>query len=161
MSSQEPCESSCICEGAVSRVDSSFSRIRSRKRQEGRATGHSLQHTVVTWTSMVLAAGLNMQLGALREQPQLRRSSFVKKRKLKRPWQHLQAKKERARANGAKQCARQWGCANLLPRQHPHPAAACPHPGLYGKTRWSATRPSPLVEVRQALPQRANALCKT
>ena len=62
-----------------------FSRVRSGKGQGNRLAGHSLLRTVVTLTSMVLAAGLNVQLGALREQPQLRGSCFARKHKLRRP----------------------------------------------------------------------------
>jgi len=57
---------------SASRVNWSFSRVRSRNRREKRAEGHSLQHTLLTLATMVLSASLNMLLGALREQQQLR-----------------------------------------------------------------------------------------
>jgi len=116
--------SSCSCEGAVSLVDSSFSRVRSRKRQEKRAAGHSLLHTVVTWNSIALVAGLNMQLGALRKQPQLRGSCFAKN-KITRARKRLQAEKERARAGGARRSARQGVDAHSRQGQYPRPATAC------------------------------------
>ena len=58
---------SSTCQGEVWRVSSSFSRVGSRKRHTKRAEGHSLLHNLITLTSRVLPAGLNMQLGALRE----------------------------------------------------------------------------------------------
>ena len=110
MSSSEPCVSSCSCEGAVSLVDSSFSRVRSRKRQEKRAAGHSLLHTVVTWNSIAL--------------PQLRGSCFAKN-KITRARKRLQAEKERARAGGARRSARQGVDAHSRQGQYPRPATAC------------------------------------
>ena len=57
-------------------ANSSFSRVRSRKRHEKRAAGHSLLHNLIALASMVRTATLNMQLGALRDQQQLRESCF-------------------------------------------------------------------------------------
>jgi len=65
---------SSTCKGEVLRVSSSFSRVGTRKRHTKRAEGHSLLHNLLTPTSRVLPAGLNMQLGALRE---LRRGSLA------------------------------------------------------------------------------------
>ena len=63
--------------GPVSRANSSFSRVRSRKRREKRAVGHSLRHTVLPLASVVLPASLNVLLEALREQQQLRGNCFA------------------------------------------------------------------------------------
>jgi len=63
----------------VSRVDSSFSRVNSPKRRVKGAAGHSLRHTLLTLTFRVLSASLNMLLGALREQQQVRKSCFAVK----------------------------------------------------------------------------------
>jgi len=80
---REPCVSNSSCEGAVLRESSWFSsswfsRVRSRKRHEKRAAGHSLQHSLIALASMVRSATLNMQVGALRDQQQLRENCFVK-----------------------------------------------------------------------------------
>ena len=61
----------------VSRANSSFLRVRSRKRHEKRAVGHSLRHTVLPLASVVLPASLNVLLEALREQKQLRGNCFA------------------------------------------------------------------------------------
>jgi hypothetical protein len=62
----------------VSRANSSFSRVRSRERHEKRAAGHSLLHSLIALVSMVRSTTLNMQLGALRDQQQLRENCFLK-----------------------------------------------------------------------------------
>jgi len=64
----------------VSRANSSFSRVKSRKRREKCAAGHSLRHTLLTLASKVLPANPSVLLGALREQQQLRGSYFAGKR---------------------------------------------------------------------------------
>ena len=46
------------------------------KRHGKRAAGHSLLHTLIISTSVVLPASLNMQLGAPREQQQLHKDVF-------------------------------------------------------------------------------------
>ena len=61
----------------VSRVNSSFSRFNSCKRRVKGAGGHSLRHTLLTLAFRVLSAGVNMLLGALREQQQLRKGCFA------------------------------------------------------------------------------------
>ena len=63
----------------VSRVNSSFSRVNSHKRRVKGAAGHSLQHTLLTLAFRVLSASVNMLLGALREQQQLRKGCFAGK----------------------------------------------------------------------------------
>ena len=67
-------------------VNTSFSRVRSRKRHEKRAPGHSLLHNLIALASMVQFATLNMQLGALRDQRQLRESCFLKIFVCRRLW---------------------------------------------------------------------------
>ena len=66
------------CDGGSLAVNSSFSRVRSRKRHEKRAAGHSLLHNLIALASMVRYATLNMQLGALCDQQQLRENCFLK-----------------------------------------------------------------------------------
>jgi len=63
----------------VSQANSSFSRLGSCKRRGKCATGHSLQHTLLTLAFIVLPAILSVLLGALREQQQLRGSYFARK----------------------------------------------------------------------------------
>ena len=63
----------------VSRVNSSFSRVNSHKRRVKGAAGHSLRHTLLTLAFRVLSASVNMLLGALREQQQLRKGCFAGK----------------------------------------------------------------------------------
>ena len=63
----------------VSRVNSSFSRVNNRKRRVKGASGHSLRHTLLTLVFRVLSEIVNMVLGALREQQQLRKGCFVGK----------------------------------------------------------------------------------
>jgi len=63
----------------VSRVNSSFSRVNSRKRRLNGAVGHGLRHTLLTLAFRVLSANVNVLLGALREQQQLRKGCFVGK----------------------------------------------------------------------------------
>jgi len=60
----------------VSRVNSSFSRVNSGKRRVKGAVGHSLRYTLLTLTVRVLSAGVNMLVGALREQQQVRKGCF-------------------------------------------------------------------------------------
>jgi len=60
----------------VSRVNSSFSRVNSHKRRVKGASGYSLRHTLLTLVFRVLSASVNMLLGALREQQQLRKGCF-------------------------------------------------------------------------------------
>ena len=67
-------------------VNSSFSRVRSRKRHEKRAPGHSLLHNLIALASMVRYATLNMQLRALRDQQQLRENCFLKMFVRRRLW---------------------------------------------------------------------------
>ena len=61
----------------VSRLSSPFARVRGCERQQKGAAGHSLLHTLLPLTSMVLPASLNEQPRALREQLQLRGSCFT------------------------------------------------------------------------------------
>jgi len=63
----------------VSRVNSSFSRVNSHKRRVKGAAGHSLRHTLLALAFRVLSASVNMLLGALREQQQLRKGCFAGK----------------------------------------------------------------------------------
>jgi len=63
----------------VSRVNSSFSKVNSRKRRVKGAAGHSLRHTLLTLAFRVLSACLNMRLGVLREHQLLRKSCFAGK----------------------------------------------------------------------------------
>jgi len=77
---------SSSCEGAVLLVNSSFSRVQSRKRHEKRAVGRSLLHNLITLASMVWTAALNMQLGALRDQQQLWENCFLKMFVRRRLW---------------------------------------------------------------------------
>jgi len=63
----------------VSRINSSFSRVNSCKRRVKGAAGHSLRHTLLTLAFRVLSAGVNMLLGALHEQQQLRKGCFAGK----------------------------------------------------------------------------------
>jgi len=63
----------------VSRVNSSFSRVNSLKRRCKRAAGHRIRHTLLKMAFRVLSASLNMLLGALHEQQQLRKSCFAGK----------------------------------------------------------------------------------
>ena len=63
----------------VSRINSSFSRVNSCKRRVKCAAGHSLRHTLPTLTFRVLCASVNMLLGALRQQQQLRKGCFAGK----------------------------------------------------------------------------------
>jgi len=61
----------------VSRVNSSFSRVDSRKRRVKGAAGHSLRHTLLTLAFRILSASVNILLEALREQ--LRKGCFAGK----------------------------------------------------------------------------------
>jgi len=63
----------------VSRVNSSFMRVNSRKRRIKGAPGHSLQHALLTLAFRVLSESVNMLLGVLREQHQLRKGCFAGK----------------------------------------------------------------------------------
>jgi len=63
----------------VSRVNSSFSRVNSRKRRVKGAAGHSLRHTLLTLAFRFLSISVNILLGALREQQQLRKGCFAGK----------------------------------------------------------------------------------
>ena len=63
----------------VSRVNSSFSRVNSRKRRVKGAAGHSLRHTLLKLAFRILSASVNMLLEALRGQQQLRKGCFAVK----------------------------------------------------------------------------------
>ena len=67
-------------------VNTSFSRVRSCKRHEKRAPGHSFLHNLIALASMVRFTTLNMQLGAIRDQRQLRESCFLKMCVRRRLW---------------------------------------------------------------------------
>ena len=143
-------------EGAVSRVDSSLSRVRSRKRQGKRAAGHRLLHTVVTWTSMVLAAGLHMHLGTLREQPQLRGNCFAKKRKLRGPENACRLRKS---AHALAALDKVPG-SELMRIRGQYSTLVRPQLAL---ARGGMAKPADLPvpdEVGQALAQQADAWCK-
>ena len=75
--------------------------VRSRKRNEKRTEWHSLLHALITLTSMVLPANLNMQLGVMREQQQLRGSCLVGKFVFFEGWEPQEARKTRSRAKSA------------------------------------------------------------
>lgn len=54
----------------------SISEVRIRKRSRKHAAGQCLLHNYITQACVVLSASLNVQMEALREQQQLRGSSF-------------------------------------------------------------------------------------
>jgi len=60
----------------VSRVNSSFSSVIGHKTREKSATGHCSRQNIIASASTVLPAILNVRLGALREQQQLREGCF-------------------------------------------------------------------------------------
>ena len=89
--------SSTSCEGAVLRVSSSFSRVRSCKRHKKHAAGQSLLHNLIALASMVRSGTINMQLGALRDQ-RCCVKMFVRRRlKFADPLKQRQQPKVRAR----------------------------------------------------------------
>ena len=87
-------------------VNSSFSRVRSRKRHEKRAPGHSLLHNLIALASMVRFKTLNMQLRALCDKRQMRESCFLKICVRRRLWNvatSLQRRKQpKVTARGAR-----------------------------------------------------------
>jgi len=87
----------------VSRVNLSFSRVNSRKRRVQGAAGHSLRHTLLTLAFRVLFASLNLLLGALREQPQLRKSCFAGKLFIFEGYDPQKTRKSRSRAQSPAQ----------------------------------------------------------
>jgi len=68
--------------------------------QEARKT-HNLLHVLITLTSMVLPASLNMQLVDLRKQQHLRGSCFASKFVFFEGWEPQEARKTRSRAQSA------------------------------------------------------------
>ena len=62
----------------VSRVNSSFSSVIGYKTRQKKAAGHCSRQNIITSASTVLPAILNVRLGALREQQQLREGCFPK-----------------------------------------------------------------------------------
>jgi len=100
-------------------VNTSFSRVRSRKRHEKRAPGHSLLHNLIALASMVWFTTLDMQLGALHDQRHLRESCFLKMFVCRRLWNvavSLQRRKQ------PKVTARR---ARLGPKRGGHGAGCC------------------------------------
>jgi len=60
----------------VSRANSSFSSVIGHKTRQKQAAGHCSRQNIITSASTVLPAILNVRLGALREQQQLREGCF-------------------------------------------------------------------------------------